>query len=73
MQYLKATAARAQDGELDAKALDLAISRTERGVQAAAEKVLASSQNKVTEVHFILLVGYYFNVNKPIMSLQATL
>ncbi len=47
LAYLKATAARAQDGQLDVKALDLAISRTERGVAAAAESVLASSQNQV--------------------------
>ncbi len=51
LAYLRATAARAQDGELDMKALDLAISRTEKGVAAAAESVLASSQNQVSWIY----------------------
>ena len=47
IQCLRAAVARAGEGELDLQTLDLAIARTERGVQAAAEKVVHAGHSTV--------------------------
>ena len=47
MQYLRAAFARASDGDVDSKAVELALTRTERGLQVACEQVEHSSGNNV--------------------------
>ena len=47
LQYLRAAFARANEGEVDSKAVELALKRTERGLQVACERVENSGSENV--------------------------
>ena len=47
LQYLRAAFARASEGEVDSKAVELALNRTERGLEAACEQYEHSGSNNV--------------------------
>lgn len=47
MQYLRAAFARASEGDVDSRAVELALNRTERGLQVACERVENSTSNNV--------------------------
>ena len=47
MQYLRAAFARASEGDIDSRAVELALARTEQGLQVACEQVEHSSSNNV--------------------------
>lgn len=47
MQYLRAAFARASEGDVDSRAVELALARTEQGLQVACEQVEHSSSNNI--------------------------
>lgn len=47
LQYLRAAFARASEGEVDSKAVELALNRTEQGLQVACERVVNSGSDNV--------------------------
>lgn len=47
LQYLRAAFARASEGDIDSRAVELALTRTEHGLQVACEQVEHSSSNNV--------------------------
>ena len=47
MQYLRAAFARASEGDIDSRTVELALARTEQGLQVACEQVEHSSSNNV--------------------------
>lgn len=60
LQYLRAATTRGfteSDRDVDLRALDMVLNRTEQGIQAVAEKVLQSTHDHITTLPAVARTG----------------